>query len=288
MSCAADWADCNNDKTSCETQLGTTQNCTGCGQSCALANAVPSCAGSAGAHSCAISSCTQSYYADCDTTPGDGCEIDKRSSTANCGSCGNNCAMHANVQSASCGSGVCNYTCKNGFGNCTSAAGCETPLTTLTDCGGCGVSCARTNGSASCGTGTCTLSGCNTGYRIATAARPTAASRSPHSRTAACCTTVLAHQRHGQLQHRKLHAHRLQLRLRRLRQQSGNGCETPTNTNSNCGGCGTTCSRTNGTASCSTGTCTLTGCNSGYGDCDSNTGNGCETPTHQQQLRRCG
>jgi hypothetical protein len=162
--CAADWADCNNDHTSCETQLGTTINCTGCGGACDLPNAVPSCAGGAGNHSCAIASCTQSYYADCDGTAQNGCEIDKRSSAANCGTCGNDCRAHAHVAGATCGSGTCNYTCASGWGNCTSASGCETPLTTATDCGACGLACARANGSASCSTGTCQLTGCDDGY----------------------------------------------------------------------------------------------------------------------------
>ncbi len=163
--CAQDWRDCDNDGTSCETQLGTTQNCTGCGMACTLTNAIASCVGSAGSHSCAVSSCTQSYFADCNNMPGDGCEIDKRNSAKNCNGCGNDCTSHPNVQSATCGNGACNYTCAQGFGNCNSMPGCETPLTTSADCGACGVGCARANGSASCSTGTCTLTGCDPGFK---------------------------------------------------------------------------------------------------------------------------
>ena len=42
--------------------------------------------------------------------------------------------------------------------------GCETPLDTLTDCGGCGVACAVAGGTASCASGVCEVAMC---YRFA-------------------------------------------------------------------------------------------------------------------------
>jgi hypothetical protein len=57
---------------------------------------------------------------------------------------------------------------------------------------------------------------------------------------------------------------------------AANGCETLLTTNQDCGACGVACSRPNGTASCSTGTCALTACNAGFYDCDGNPANGCE------------
>jgi hypothetical protein len=56
-----------------------------------------------------------------------------------------------------------------------------------------------------------------------------------------------------------------------------NGCETAINTASNCYVCGATCvAGANETASCSTGICQRT-CAAGWGDCDGNVANGCET-----------
>jgi alpha-tubulin suppressor-like RCC1 family protein len=51
---------------------------------------------------------------------------------------------------------VC-YGCPAGFGDCDGnpANGCETPLDTLQDCGGCGVACGGPCSSATCATGTC-------------------------------------------------------------------------------------------------------------------------------------
>ncbi len=56
-----------------------------------------------------------------------------------------------------------------------------------------------------------------------------------------------------------------------------NGCETETQTNmANCGACGAICDGTNGTATCSSGTCNIT-CTPGFGNCDAQSTNGCET-----------
>jgi len=50
-------------------------------------------------------------------------------------------------------------TCSAGFGDCTSAPGCETPLNTTSNCGACGQACsAPTNGSATClNSGSCSF-----------------------------------------------------------------------------------------------------------------------------------
>ncbi|MFT3769699.1 MAG: putative metal-binding motif-containing protein [Minicystis sp.] len=104
-------------------------------------------------------------FADCNNNGLDGCETNLGTSAANCGACGAACnvpnAAPACVNSA-CQIGSCNI----GFADCDNspANGCETLLTTNTDCGGCGVACALPNASASCTTGTCTLTACNAGF----------------------------------------------------------------------------------------------------------------------------
>jgi hypothetical protein len=55
------------------------------------------------------------------------------------------------------------------------------------------------------------------------------------------------------------------------------GCEVNVNTDpNNCGNCGAVCNGTNGTRSCSAGTCQIA-CNAGWGNCDGNVANGCES-----------
>jgi hypothetical protein len=58
---------------------------------------------------------------------------------------------------------------------------------------------------------------------------------------------------------------------------ASNGCETNTSSDvSNCGSCGTSCSVANGTAGCSSGSCTVASCSTNWGNCDGTVSNGCE------------
>jgi hypothetical protein len=53
---------------------------------------------------------------------------------------------------------------------------------------------------------------------------------------------------------------------------------TPLDTLTNCGSCGNACSSpANGSAACVAGTCGVSSCNAGWGNCDGNVSNGCET-----------
>lgn len=58
----------------------------------------------------------------------------------------------------------------------------------------------------------------------------------------------------------------------------------------NCGGCGRACAFTNGAGVCIASRCALGPCNPGFGDCDGNTANGCETNvnTSVTSCGRCG
>ncbi|HQK20349.1 MAG TPA: hypothetical protein PLJ27_23020, partial [Polyangiaceae bacterium] len=72
---------------------------------------------------------------------------------------------------------------------------------------------------------------------------------------------------------------------------ASNGCETDLKTSlSHCGTCGKTCSFSNASASCTNGVCALKSCNSGYGNCDNNSENGCEVnlATNKNHCGSCG
>ena len=66
-----------------------------------------------------------------------------------------------------------------------------------------------------------------------------------------------------------------------------NGCETELNTLSNCAYCNDTCNIPNANNICSNGICEMESCADGYGDCDNNTSNGCETNTNFSK-NNCG
>ena len=59
---------------------------------------------------------------------------------------------------------------------------------------------------------------------------------------------------------------------------AANGCENNLNTTpSNCGSCGHACSFAHATALCTAGACALGACDAGWGNCDGDASNGCET-----------
>jgi Cys-rich repeat protein len=140
FTCSEGFADCDRDPTNgCEVALGTdTANCGACGNTCAArANAAPACVAGACGNAC------NDGFADCDRDEDNGCEVDTRSSNANCGACGNACTAGANA-TAACTAGRCASTCGAGFANCDNdpANGCEANLRTSTaHCGVCGSAC---------------------------------------------------------------------------------------------------------------------------------------------------
>ncbi len=56
--------------------------------------------------------------------------------------------------------------CPSGFGDCNHAPsdGCETPLNTLADCGGCNRSCTPSHATGDCGARVCTIASCADGW----------------------------------------------------------------------------------------------------------------------------
>jgi len=79
-------------------------------------------------------------FADCDRSAANGCETDLRASITSCGACGTICQPAANATPA-CVAGACRTTCSAGFADCNDQPGCETDVTTVLNCGGCGASC---------------------------------------------------------------------------------------------------------------------------------------------------
>jgi hypothetical protein len=96
----------------------------------------------------------------------------------NCGQCGAACDTTRGTPT-SCTASACHYTCNAGWGDCQQSApdlnGCETPLTTTSNCTGCGVTCdtVHSNG-AGCSSTSCTYTGCAAGYIDCHTAAPNA------------------------------------------------------------------------------------------------------------------
>jgi hypothetical protein len=256
-----------------------TAHCGGCGMACMLANASAVCA----MGRCAVDRCTPGF-GDCDGSATNGCETDTRTTVAHCGGCGMACAARPNA-TAACAMGTCAYTCAAGFADCNADPmdGCEVDTrTTLAHCGGCGMVCAtRPNATASCTAGACTYR-CDTGFADCDNDPSNGCEVNTQTASAHCgacgnaCTTG----------------------MNCSNGTCGNICQAPTtfcaggcvNTTTDvahCGGCGVQCpARPNASARCTGGACGLL-CDTGFGDCDGNTSNGCETDI-RTTVAHCG
>lgn len=139
--CPTGMADCDGNRANgCETRLGSTLACQGCGDSCSRAGALTSC----GPVGCQLDSCLAGR-GDCNLNPTDGCESDLNDDSANCGRCGNSCAeIGPNTAGCRCESGRLVFGCAAGFGDCNadSSDGCEESLRSNSrHCGMCGRVC---------------------------------------------------------------------------------------------------------------------------------------------------
>lgn len=158
VSCPSGETNCSG---SCVDTSTNAANCGGCGQACTPNNASSAtCSNSTCSYTC------DAHFGDCVTTPPNtgGCET-SLTTTTNCGSCGNPCnPTHA---TGTCASGICAIeSCDAGFHDCNNnpADGCETDITTVQNCGGCGAVCNQTNAaSASCDGTTCSYT-CKSGF----------------------------------------------------------------------------------------------------------------------------
>ena len=234
-------------------------------------------------------------FADCNHSPGDGCEIETGTDDANCGACGTPCT--ADHGTAVCTDGTCGITvCEPGFADCDHSVttGCEQDIgSTLATCGGCETACAPTDATGVCEGGHCGISSCDPGHD--------SCDLDPANGCEVDVTDDPVHC--GSCGHECVVAHASPACVDSqcavgactagfddCDHLPGNGCEADLAAVATCGACGTTCP----TAPHATATCTGTGCGIAcqgtYGNCDTMAPNGCETDlaTDEAHCGACG
>ncbi|MBL8684203.1 MAG: hypothetical protein JNK05_33825 [Myxococcales bacterium] len=264
---------------SCVNVQSDVNNCGVCGRACAFANAGATC----NVGMCQITTCNPGF-SNCNGFSADGCETNTNTSTNNCGACGRACGGGANA-TAQCSAGACALACNPGFANCdmSNANGCEANLNSLAHCGACGAACSRPNATATCAMGTCALGMCSMGFGNCDAVA-TNGCETPLTTAANCGTCgrrcVLANATAGCSTAGNCTVAMCTAGFGNCDGNANNGCETDTRSSLvHCGACGRTCTIANGTPACTAGTCAVAACNRGFGDCDRNAANGCETNT---------
>lgn len=159
-SCTTGYAHCSTKADDgCETSLMVPATCGTCTTTCTAPTGL--CSTATGTPTCS-SSCTTPNPDLC----GSQC-VNKLTDPANCGTCGRNCAALAHLKAGAvvqCVNGGCVVpaaACAAGYGNCVAPAndtdGCETTVSTTTNCGTCGNACGTNqtcNGTSCACTGT--------------------------------------------------------------------------------------------------------------------------------------
>ncbi|HUU03901.1 MAG TPA: S8 family serine peptidase [Myxococcota bacterium] len=279
--CELGWDDCDGiDTNGCEFDVSADpDNCGACGNVCVIANGTGNCTDGV----CVVGSC-DAGFADCNEEDPDGCEIDLNSDAQNCSACGVICEFdHAG---ALCTGGVCAVgACQGAWGDCNGdpVDGCETDTTSdANNCGACQQICdSYLHATPGCQNSTCGIASCDTGFGdcdgimlngceadvSADYDNCGACGRScdvPYATDVACennqCVISACTAGFGDCDG-----------------NGANGCETVLDNNpANCGACGNACDYSNGTGSCEAGSCVMSGCDLGFGDCNATGTDGCE------------
>ncbi|MDP3278476.1 MAG: hypothetical protein Q8Q09_25020 [Deltaproteobacteria bacterium] len=270
--CASGFGDCDRIAANgCETSLTTVSNCGACGAACVpRANTTASCAASACTYACELGS------GDCDRIASNGCEASLMTAT-NCGRCANTCSGATAL--CDIGRGSCVGTCPAGTQRCGST--CVNLQGDPDNCGVCGRSCSFANAGRACNLGMCQITTCNTGFGNCDANAINGCETNLNNNIANCgaCGFVCTA---GPNQTASCGAGSCtRTCLAGFADCDGNatnGCEARLDSVTHCGSCGTRCAVPNAMNACSAGRCVTTGCSAGFGDCDSMSANGCESP----------
>ena len=251
-------------------------NCGTCGNACA--NGTPCIAGACGCGAGQIV---------CGTKPA--VCANPATDVNNCGACGIACGTANGT--AACTSGVCGIAgCNAGFGNCDNnpGNGCETSLSTISNCGTCGLVCNFANAAPVCASGVCGISACNAGFGNCdnNPGNGCETSLSTISNCGTCGLVCNFANAAPVCASGVCGISACNAGFGNCDNNPANGCETGLNTISNCGTCGLVCNFANAAPVCTAGVCGISACNSGFGNCDSNPANGCETSLNT--ISNCG
>ncbi len=301
LSCGAGKADCDSSAANgCETFTNDDiDNCGGCMQPCAPADATGQCSGG----SCEVAGCDPGFE-NCNGEHDDGCEVNLNSDPLHCGSCANVCSTLNGT--AGCSGGTCTIACATGYDDCDDNVdnGCEVNVDiSALHCGGCsngngqysaGIDCPNGSGQQSpyCADGSCGLTTCSvSGTGDCDGDGNSTDDLTSTSNCGACGSSCVVNHNSpvcsnsggpyacaiGTCDQNGTN------KWADCNTNPSDGCERDLFNDKNyCGTCGNDCNTKVGTqfvtgVGCNgAGSCVVTSCSAGYADCDGVFSNGCE------------
>jgi hypothetical protein len=180
--------------------------------------------------------------------------------------------------------------CPSGKADCDNDGTCETnTATSITDCGGCGLTCGESHASAICNAGTCVLT-CEDGWGNCDGAAPNGCEANLNVDKKNCgeCAAVCGTDHATSTCANGACELTCAQGYDNCDLDPSNGCEANfADDVNNCGQCGNKCSYANAQAKCANSTCSVDTCSAPWANCDGNDANGCESNT-TSSTAHCG
>lgn len=269
-------------------------NCGGCGVACAAGedcctgdcadlqtdeNHCGSCGNACtGGQQCAQGLCCQAGESNCGGT----C-ADLQSDPDNCGSCGNVCAA-----GEFCSQGQCVTDCDPGLTPC--GGSCVDLQTNPNHCGACDNLCSYDHAEGLCVDGICQMGACDDLWGDCNGNHADGCEKDLSSDVSTC----------GGCDHACSFAHAAascengtcvmgacEQGFEDCDGEESSGCEADLSSVRSCGSCDNVCAYPNAEASCQDGTCVMGSCDTGWGDCNQDATDGCETDL-RSNTSNCG
>ncbi len=227
-----------------------------------------------------------------------GCRADEGCATPDAGSSRLRCdtSTHSCVQCVTdehcptgnlCVGSLCVMGCTDNRGcpggqTCCGGA-CVDTSANLAHCGACNTRCNATNATPACRNSTCAVGACTVPYGDCDAMASNGCETNTFTDVAHCgaCARPCASRPNATAAcNAGACAYTCAMGFADCDGAPGNGCETDiASSPMHCGACGGLCMPPRGTGVCMAGRCTVTACAPGYGDCNTNAADGCETNT---------
>lgn len=209
-----------------------------------------------------------------------------------CGDCDTACPADPEHAAGVCVDSMCELRCDRGWENCDGdvATGCETPVATTSDCGGCATTCEALTPFCAPGGGSTfdCVSVCGA-VQIECAGSCVDPGTTPeHCGGCDMACTTPAHAKPACADGRC--GFICDIGWRDCDADAINGCESRLREPVHCGACGVACAPTNAVASCTTGACSVVACLGMQADCNASVADGCEvdTATDLNHCSACG